>query len=55
MGKSGTVKSAGHAAVAASKGARHGPASKNVVSGGRSAGRPSAPTAPLKGPDRGGV
>lgn len=54
--KKGTTTSAGKMAMKQShSGVRHGPNHKNVVKGGRSAGRPSAPTSPIKGQDRGGV
>ena len=39
----------------AGSGVRHGPAVKNVVTGGKSAPKPSAPTGPIKGMDKGGV
>lgn len=33
----------------------HGPGNKNVVNGGKPTARPSAPTGPIKGMDKGGV
>lgn len=54
--KKGTLSGTGKAMKNASKsGVKHGPAVKNVKSRGKSAGRPSGPTAPIKGSDRGGV
>lgn len=55
MAKGGKLAGCAAKTVARSKSVGHGPASKNVVRGGRSAGRPSGPTGPIKGSDRGGV
>lgn len=56
MAKSGTTTSCANKMVNASKsGVRSGPATKNVVMGGKSAPKPSAPTGPIKGRNKGGV
>ena len=50
----GTSKSAGSKAVASSKGAKHGPATKNHGTPKRKGnGMPAAPTGAIKGRDRG--
>lgn len=54
--KKGTTMGSGHEAMNRSKaGVKHGPNRKHVVQGGRAAGRPSGPTTPIKGMNRGGV
>lgn len=56
MAKSGTVTKCASKMVSATKsGVRNGPGNKNVVNGGKSTGKPSGPTGPIKGSDRGGV
>lgn len=55
MAKPGTLAANASKAVAASKGARHGPSNKNVTTGAKRQPRPSGPTAPIKGSDKGGV
>lgn len=57
MAKQGTTAATAKQFKAKAGSARHGASNKNVVNGGRSAGKPSSGgrTKPLKGPDRGGV
>lgn len=52
----GTTKGAAkHMMNKSSSGVRHGNSNKNVVNRGKSAGKPSGPTSPIKGMDKGGV
>lgn len=54
--KGGTTKAAGKAAINSSKsGVRSGPGNKNISHGANRAPRPSGPTGPIKGRDKGGV
>ncbi|WVW77396.1 hypothetical protein Bhz59_00010 [Stenotrophomonas phage vB_SmaS_Bhz59] len=57
MAKQGTTAATAKQFKAKAGSARHGAGNKNVVHGGRAAGKPSSGgrTKPLKGPDRGGV
>lgn len=57
MNKKGTTGARAEQFKSQAAGARHGPNHKNVVHGGRSTGKPTSGgrTAPLRGPDRGGV
>lgn len=57
MAKSGTPAATAAHMKAKAGSARHGPSNKNVVHGGRSAGKPTSGgrTGPIKGSDRGGV
>lgn len=51
----GTTKGAAKHMMSKSTSSRHGPSVKNVANRGKSAGKPSGPTAPIKGMDKGGV
>ncbi|QYW02113.1 hypothetical protein CPT_Sonora_010 [Stenotrophomonas phage Sonora] len=57
MAKKGTTAGTAAAYRAQVSSARHGPGNKNLVPNARSPGKPTSRgrTAPLKGPDRGGV
>lgn len=51
----GTTQGAAKHMMHKSSSTRHGPSVKNVVNRGKPAGKPSGPTGPIKGQDRGGV
>lgn len=52
----GTTMGTAHDMVNTSKaGVRHGPNQKNVQSTAKGRGKPSGPTSPIKGMDKGGV
>ena len=55
MKKGTTMSSASHMTNKANSGIRHGPSNKNVKATGKMKGKPSGPTSPIKGSDRGGV
>lgn len=55
MKKGTTTGTAKHMMGQSHSGVKHGQNSKNVVARGKSAGRPSGPTGPIKGMDKGGV
>lgn len=57
MAKQGTTAATAKSFKAKAGSAHHGPGNKNVVNGAKRAPKPTSGgrTAPLKGPDRGGV
>ncbi len=55
MAKKGTTGAKAAAFVDKSRSNYHGPGNKNVVTSGKSTPKPSGPTSPIKGMDKGGV